>query len=97
MFNVEAEEWVDLPKCDVNGEAKECIFAISFEPRLEATVLSIEELFVIVISIAISFDLKIANCFLCTHVKPSIENSTMAHLNATFWLAPFKRKEFFFN
>ncbi|WOK93293.1 F-box only protein 13 [Canna indica] len=36
MFNMEANEWVELPECSVNGKSKKFMSAFSFEPRLEA-------------------------------------------------------------
>lgn len=33
-----ADEWVELPKCCINGEAVEFMSALSFEPRIEAPV-----------------------------------------------------------
>ncbi|XP_038990260.1 F-box only protein 13-like [Phoenix dactylifera] len=38
LCNVVADEWKELPKCCVNGKAKEFMSAFSFEPRLEASV-----------------------------------------------------------
>ncbi|CAL9211366.1 unnamed protein product [Musa hybrid cultivar] len=38
MFDMAVDEWVELPKCYVDGKAKEFTAAISFEPRPEATV-----------------------------------------------------------
>ncbi|CAL9059694.1 F-box only protein 13 [Musa acuminata AAA Group] len=38
MLDMAADEWVELPKFYVNGKAKEFTSAISFEPRVEATV-----------------------------------------------------------
>lgn len=38
MFQMEADEWVELPKCFVYGCAKEFMSAFSFEPRLEVVV-----------------------------------------------------------
>ncbi|XP_058079281.1 F-box only protein 13 [Magnolia sinica] len=38
MCNVAQNEWVELPKCLINGEAKEFMSAFSFEPRVEACV-----------------------------------------------------------
>ncbi|KAG6534430.1 hypothetical protein ZIOFF_008316 [Zingiber officinale] len=37
MFSMEDEEWVELPRCNVNGKPREFMSAISFEPRVEAT------------------------------------------------------------
>ncbi|XP_074577161.1 F-box only protein 13-like isoform X1 [Curcuma longa] len=37
-FSVEDEEWVELPRCNVNRKPREFMSAISFEPRVEATV-----------------------------------------------------------
>ncbi|ONK75155.1 uncharacterized protein A4U43_C03F13930 [Asparagus officinalis] len=38
MFNLVDNEWVELPKCFVNGRAKEFMSAFSFEPRIEISV-----------------------------------------------------------
>ncbi|WOL11563.1 F-box only protein 13 [Canna indica] len=38
MFHMEANEWMVLPKCCVDGSAKEFMSAFSFEPRLEVAV-----------------------------------------------------------
>lgn len=38
LCDVVTNEWVELPKCCVNGKALEFMSAFSFEPRIEATV-----------------------------------------------------------
>ncbi|XP_043718526.1 F-box only protein 13 [Telopea speciosissima] len=38
LYDLGANEWVELPKCFVNGEAKEFMSAFSFEPRIEACI-----------------------------------------------------------
>lgn len=38
VCDLEANEWVELPKCCINGEAIEFMSALSFEPRIEALV-----------------------------------------------------------
>ncbi|KAK9266055.1 hypothetical protein L1049_018337 [Liquidambar formosana] len=38
LCNLVANEWVELPKCSMNGEAMEFMSAFSFEPRIEASV-----------------------------------------------------------
>lgn len=38
MCNMVTNEWKELPKCYVNGKAKEFMSAFSFEPRVEASV-----------------------------------------------------------
>ncbi|KAJ6812450.1 F-box only protein 13 [Iris pallida] len=37
MCNLLEEEWVELPKCVVNGRTEEFVSAFSFEPRVEAS------------------------------------------------------------
>lgn len=37
MCNLVENEWVELPHCYINGEAKEFVCAYSFEPRIEAS------------------------------------------------------------
>ncbi|CAL9126329.1 unnamed protein product, partial [Musa acuminata var. zebrina] len=41
MFDMAVNEWVEVPKCYVDGKAKEFTAAISFEPRPEATVIQV--------------------------------------------------------
>ncbi|KAK1550418.1 hypothetical protein Q3G72_018795 [Acer saccharum] len=38
LCDLNTNEWVDLPKCSMNGEAVEFMSAFSFEPRIEASV-----------------------------------------------------------
>ncbi|EEF46176.1 F-box only protein 13 [Ricinus communis] len=38
MCNLRNNDWVELPKCFMNGEAVEFMSAFSFEPRIEASV-----------------------------------------------------------
>ncbi|KAG0501854.1 hypothetical protein HPP92_001926 [Vanilla planifolia] len=38
IYNVASSEWVELPKCVVEGEIKEFVSALSFEPRVEVSV-----------------------------------------------------------
>lgn len=38
MCNLDGNEWVELPKCFVNGSATEFMSAFSFEPRMEISV-----------------------------------------------------------
>ncbi|KAH0454040.1 hypothetical protein IEQ34_018364 [Dendrobium chrysotoxum] len=38
IYNVVTNEWLELPKCIVDGKAKDFMSVFSFEPRLEASV-----------------------------------------------------------
>ena len=38
MCDIVTNEWVELPRCYVNGKAREFMSALSFEPRVEASV-----------------------------------------------------------
>ncbi|OAY66051.1 F-box only protein 13 [Ananas comosus] len=38
VYDLGRDQWVEIPKCRVDGEAKEFVCAFPFEPRLEAVV-----------------------------------------------------------
>ncbi|KAF3531515.1 hypothetical protein DY000_02036703 [Brassica cretica] len=38
VYDLVAEQWSELPKCFKDGEAVEFVSALSFQPRIEATV-----------------------------------------------------------
>lgn len=38
MFDLKKNQWIEMPKCYVDGKEKEFLSAFSFEPRLEAVV-----------------------------------------------------------
>ncbi|CAE6162321.1 unnamed protein product [Arabidopsis arenosa] len=38
VYDLVAEEWSELPRCVKDGEAMDFVSALSFQPRIEATV-----------------------------------------------------------